>query len=85
MSVILSHVPSCLALNCSSLWVSVQVSEPLELTQFRKLSGLHVNDFGIPPDREEAGEAAAPSAAWTPRAWSGSNPQTVCRRAMHAP
>ena len=52
MSVILSHVPSSLALNCSSLWVSVQVSEPLELTQFRKLSDLHVNDFGIPPDSD---------------------------------
>lgn len=52
MSVMLSRVPSCLALNCSSLWVSVQVSEPLELTQFRKLSDLHVNGFGIPPDSD---------------------------------
>lgn len=29
---ILSCAPSYLTLNCSSLWVSVQVSEPLELT-----------------------------------------------------
>ena len=49
MSVILIRVPSFLALNRSSLWVSVQVGEPLERTRFRKLSELRVDDFGIPP------------------------------------